>query len=99
MVPGTRLVLLGKQGGFIPGIRPGAPTERYLAQILNRITLPGSLFLAAIAILPQIALAVKKLNSFPFGGTTILIAVGVALETMKQIDSQLMMRNYEGFLK
>jgi preprotein translocase subunit SecY len=97
--PHQQADIIRKQGGFIPGIRPGPPTERYLGQILNRITLPGSLFLAAIAILPQIALAVKKLNSFPFGGTTILIAVGVALETMKQIDSQLMMRNYEGFLK
>ena len=97
--PHQQADIIRKQGGFIPGIRPGPPTERYLGQILNRITLPGSLFLAAIAILPEIALAVKKLNSFPFGGTTILIAVGVALETMKQIDSQLMMRNYEGFLK
>jgi preprotein translocase subunit SecY len=97
--PHQQADIIRKQGGFIPGIRPGPPTERYLGQILNRITLPGSLFLAAIAILPQIALAVKKIQSFPFGGTTILIAVGVALETMKQIDSQLMMRNYEGFLK
>ncbi|MHB8671564.1 MAG: preprotein translocase subunit SecY, partial [Acidimicrobiales bacterium] len=63
------------------------------------ITLPGSLFLASIAQLPEIALGVAKLHAFPFGGTTILIAVGVALETMLQIDSQLMMRNYEGFLK
>jgi preprotein translocase subunit SecY len=97
--PHQQADIIRKQGGFIPGIRPGPPTERYLGQILNRITLPGSLFLAAIAILPEIALAVKKIQSFPFGGTTILIAVGVALETMKQIDSQLMMRNYEGFLK
>ncbi|MBV8559337.1 MAG: preprotein translocase subunit SecY, partial [Acidimicrobiia bacterium] len=97
--PHQQADIIRKQGGFIPGIRPGPPTERYLGKILNRITLPGSLFLASIAILPEIALAVKKLNSFPFGGTTILIAVGVALETMKQIDSQLMMRNYEGFLK
>ncbi|MBA3268404.1 MAG: preprotein translocase subunit SecY [Acidimicrobiia bacterium] len=96
--PAQQADIIRKQGGFIPGIRPGPPTERYLAQILNRITLPGSLFLAAIAILPQIALAVYGITSFPFGGTTILIAVGVALETMKQIDSQLMMRNYEGFL-
>ena len=97
--PHQQADIIRKQGGFIPGIRPGPPTERYLGTILNRITLPGSLFLAAIALLPQIALAVYGLTAFPFGGTTILIAVGVALETMKQIDSQLMMRNYEGFLK
>ena len=96
--PQQQADIIRKQGGFIPGIRPGPPTERYLGTILNRITLPGSLFLAAIALVPQIALAVYGVESFPFGGTTILIAVGVALETMKQIDSQLMMRNYEGFL-
>jgi len=88
-----------KQGGFIPGIRPGPQTERYLGKILNRITLPGALFLTAIALLPAIMLSVASVQNFPFAGTTILIAVGVALETMKQIDSQLMMRNYEGFLK
>ena len=88
-----------KQGGYIPGIRPGPPTERHLAGILNRITLPGSLFLATIALLPSLALALWNINNYPFAGTTLLIAVGVALETMKQIDSQLMMRNYEGFLK
>ena len=88
-----------KQGGFIPGIRPGPQTERYLAKILTRITLPGALFVAFIALLPSILLAVADVRRFPFAGTSILIAVGVALETMKQIDSQLMMRNYEGFLK
>jgi preprotein translocase subunit SecY len=88
-----------KQGGFIPGIRPGPQTERYLQRILNRITLPGALFIAVIAVLPSIVLAIGNVNQFPFGGTTVLIAVGVALETMKQIDSQLMLRNYEGFLK
>jgi len=96
--PHQQADIIRKQGGFIPGIRPGPPTERYLAAILNRITLPGALFLAAITILPEVALAVKNLSSFPFGGVTILIAVGVTLETMLQIDSQLMMRNYDGFL-
>jgi preprotein translocase subunit SecY len=90
---------LRKQGGFIPGIRPGPQTERYLGKILSRITLPGALFIAAIALLPSILLAVADVEAFAFGGTSILIAVGVALETMKQIDSQLMMRNYEGFLQ
>ena len=88
-----------KQGGYIPGIRPGPQTERHLAKILNRITLPGALFIAAIALLPSILLALWKIRQFPLGGTTVLIAVGVALETMKQVNSQLMLRNYEGFLK
>jgi len=88
-----------KQGGFIPGIRPGPQTERYLGKIVSRITLPGALFITAIALLPAVMLAVANIQNFPFAGTTLLIAVGVALETMKQIDSQLMMRNYEGFLK
>jgi len=96
--PAQQADLIRKQGGFIPGIRPGPATERHLATILNRITLPGSLFLAAVALVPSIALALYNINTFAFGGTSILIAVGVALETMKQIDSQLMMRNYEGFL-
>ncbi len=88
-----------KQGGFIPGIRPGPPTATYLNDILVRITLPGSMFLAAIALVPSIVLAYWSFNRFPFGGTSVLIAVGVALETMKQIESQLLMRHYEGFLK
>ena len=87
-----------KYGGFIPGIRPGRATAEHLDYILTRITLPGSLFLAAVAILPSIALALLKVTNFPFGGTSILITVGVALETMKQLESQLMMRHYEGFL-
>ncbi len=97
--PHQRADEIRKQGGYIPGIRPGLPTERHLAGILNRITLPGSLFLAFIALLPSIFLAAWDITNYPFAGTTLLIAVGVALETMKQIDSQLMMRNYEGFLK
>jgi preprotein translocase subunit SecY len=88
-----------RQGGFIPGIRPGPQTERYLAKTVNRITLPGALFVAFIAILPYIVLWAGDVQSFPFAGTTVLIAVGVALELMRQVDSQLMLRNYEGFLK
>ena len=88
-----------KQGGFVPGIRPGPPTRDYLNDILVRITLPGSLFLAVIALIPSVVLAYWAFNQFPFGGTSILITVGVALETMKQIESQLLMRHYEGFLK
>ena len=90
---------LRKQGGFIPGIRPGQQTESFLAKTVNRITLPGATFVAVIAILPYIVLWVGNVSSFPFAGTTVLIAVGVALELMRQIDSQLMQRNYEGFLK
>jgi preprotein translocase subunit SecY len=96
--PQQQADIIRKQGGFIPGIRPGPPTERYLAKVLNRITLPGSLFLATIAIAPLLVFALWNISQFPFGGTALLITVGVALETMKQIDSQLMMRNYEGFL-
>jgi preprotein translocase subunit SecY len=88
-----------RQGGFIPGVRPGPQTERYLARIVNRITLPGAVFIAVIAILPYLLLWGADVNTFGFAGTSILIAVGVALELMRQIDSQLMLRNYEGFLK
>ena len=88
-----------KYGGFIPGIRPGRQTAEYLDRILTRITLPGAIFVAIIALLPDIVRAWQNLQAFPFGGTSILIAVGVTLETMKQIESQLMMRHYEGFLK
>ena len=91
---------LRKQGGFIPGIRPGPQTERYLAKVLSRITLPGALFIAAVALVPSWILTTYLPGTqVSFTGISILIAVGVALETMKQIDSQLMMRNYEGFLK
>src|SRR5580704_1486231 len=97
--PHQQADIIRKQGGYIPGIRPGQPTERYLAHILNRITWPGALFLGAVAVTPSLLMAAWNITSYPFYGTTLLIAVGVALETMKQIDSQLMMRNYEGFLK
>ncbi len=89
-----------KYGGFIPGIRAGKPTEEYLNYVLSRITLPGSLYLALISLVPLVAIAVVGANqNFPFGGTSILIMVGVALDTVKQIESQLQQRNYEGFLR
>ena len=88
-----------KYGGFIPGIRPGRATAEYLDRILTRITLPGALFIAMIALLPSVFLATQNIQQLPFGGTSILITVGVTLETMKQIESQLTMRHYEGFLK
>lgn len=88
-----------RQGGFIPGVRPGPQTERYLSKAVNRITLPGAVFVAIIAIMPYLLLWGFDVRNFPFAGTTVLIAVGVALELMRQIDSQLMLRNYEGFLK
>ena len=88
-----------RQGGFIPGVRPGPQTERYLAKVVNRITLPGAVFIAIIALLPYLLVWGAGINTFGFAGTSILIAVGVALELMRQIDSQLMLRNYEGFLK
>ncbi len=90
---------LNKQGGFILGVRPGPQTERYLSKILSRITLPGALFIAAIALVPSLFIVAFKISQFGFAGTSILIAVGVALETMKQIDSQMSLKNYEGFLK
>ncbi|MFM8711752.1 MAG: preprotein translocase subunit SecY [Actinomycetota bacterium] len=90
---------LRKQGGFVPGIRPGPQTESFLGKTVNRITLPGALFVAFIAITPYIILWMGDVQSFPFAGTTVLIAVGVALELMRQIDSQLMQRDYQGFLK
>jgi preprotein translocase subunit SecY len=87
-------------GGFIPGIRAGKPTEEYLNYVLSRITLPGALYLGLIALIPLIALVLVNANqNFPFGGTSLLIMVGVALDTVKQIESQLQQRNYEGFLR
>jgi preprotein translocase subunit SecY len=89
---------LRKFGGFIPGVRPGRPTAEFLDRILARLTLPGALFLAAIAALPTVLIDQTGAN-FAFGGTSILIVIGVALDTMKQLEAQLMMRNYAGFLK
>ncbi len=89
-----------KYGGFIPGIRAGKPTEDYLAFVLSRLTAPGSLYLGLISLIPSIAfLFFNAQNEFPFGGTSILIVVGVGLDTVKQIESQLQQRNYEGFLR
>jgi preprotein translocase subunit SecY len=95
--PDKQAEMIQRQGGFVPGVRPGRQTAKHLGFILNRITLPGSIFLAVIAILPAIAGAVWGVN-IAFSGVSILIVVGVALETMKQIESQLTMRNYEGIL-
>jgi preprotein translocase subunit SecY len=89
-----------KYGGFIPGIRPGRPTAEYLQYVLSRLTAPGSLYLGFVALIPMIAFTFVGVgNTIPFGGTTILIAVGVGLDTVKQIESQLQQRNYEGFLR
>jgi preprotein translocase subunit SecY len=89
---------LKKYGGFIPGVRPGRPTAEFLDRILARLTFPGALYLAAVAALPTLLINQTSANFF-FGGTSLLIVVGVALDTMKQLEAQLMMRNYEGFLK
>jgi preprotein translocase subunit SecY len=89
-----------KYGGFIPGIRAGRPTEQYLAHVLSRLTAPGALYLALISMIPTLAIVMLNANqNFPFGGTSLLIIVGVGLDTVKQIESQLQQRNYEGFLK
>jgi preprotein translocase subunit SecY len=93
---------LRKHGGYIPGIRPGPPTAQYLDRVLTRLTLPGALYLATVAVLPSIFIrygGFSQANSRALGGTSVLIAVGVALDTMRQMESQMMMRSYEGFLK
>ncbi|NLW08180.1 MAG: preprotein translocase subunit SecY [Clostridia bacterium] len=87
-----------KYGGFIPGLRPGRPTSEYIEKILARITLSGAIFLAFIAVLPNIMMAITGINVY-FGGTSLLIVVGVALDTMKQMEAHLLMRNYQGFIK
>ena len=88
-----------KQGGFIPGLRPGKPTAEYLDRILTRITLSGAVFLALIAVMPNLIVWVTSIQGVYFGGTALLIIVGVALDTMKQIESLVLMRHYEGFMK
>jgi preprotein translocase subunit SecY len=93
---------LRKYGGYVPGIRPGPPTAQYLDRVLTRLTLPGSLYLAAVAVMPSIFIrygGFSQANSRALGGTSVLIVVGVALDTMRQMESQMMMRSYEGFLK
>ena len=93
---------LRKHGGYIPGIRPGPPTAQYLDRVLSRLTLPGALWLALVATLPVLAIrygGFSQATSAALGGTSILIVVGVALDTMRQMESQMMMRHYEGFLR
>jgi preprotein translocase subunit SecY len=93
---------LRKYGGYVPGIRPGPPTAQYFDRVLTRLTLPGSLYLAFVAVLPSIFIrygGFSQANSRALGGTSVLIVVGVALDTMRQMESQMMMRSYEGFLK
>jgi preprotein translocase subunit SecY len=93
---------LRKHGGYIPGIRPGPPTAQYLDRVLTRLTLPGSLFLATVAVAPSLFIrygGFSQASAGALGGTSVLIAVGVALDTMRQMESQMMMRNYEGFLR
>ncbi|KQS59018.1 preprotein translocase subunit SecY [Geodermatophilus sp. Leaf369] len=100
--PEERAEDMKRYGGFIPGIRPGRPTAEYLQYVLSRITLPGSIYLGLVAVLPNLFLSVTQEGqnqNFPFGGTAVLIMVGVGLETVKQIETQLNQRNYEGFLK
>ncbi|HEU4360079.1 MAG TPA: preprotein translocase subunit SecY [Mycobacterium sp.] len=100
--PDERADEMKKFGGFIPGIRPGRPTADYLRFVLNRITLPGSMYLGVISVLPNLFLQLGNtgtVQNLPFGGTAVLIMIGVGLDTVKQIESQLMQRNYEGFLK
>jgi preprotein translocase subunit SecY len=90
---------LQRQGAFIPGVRPGRNTQQYLQRTLNRITLVGALFLGAVAIMPYIATQLTGVNSLLLGATSLLIVVGVAIDTMRQLEAQLVMRNYEGFIK
>ena len=88
-----------RYGGFIPGIRAGRPTAEYLEYVINRITTPGALYLAVLSLIPLIAFNMLQVTDFPLGGASILIIVGVGLQTVKQIESQLQQHDYEGFLR
>jgi preprotein translocase subunit SecY len=93
---------LRKNGGYIPGIRPGPSTAQYLDRVMTRLTLPGSLYLATVAVLPSLFIrygGFSQATGRALGGTSVLIVVGVALDTMRQMESQMMMRSYEGFLR
>lgn len=90
---------LQKNGGFIPGIRPGLPTNAFLNRVLTRITLVGALFLGTVAVLPWIASRITGVQTLFLGSTSLLIVVGVAIDTMRQLEAQLLMRHYEGFIK
>jgi preprotein translocase subunit SecY len=98
--PNETADFLRKNGGFIPGIRPGRPTEDFLSRVTNRITLGGAVFLGALAVLPLlISAAIPGTSTLQLGGTSILIVVSVVVETMKQLEAQMMMRHYEGFIR
>ena len=88
-----------KFGGFVPGIRPGRRTAEYIDRVLSRITLPGAIFLALIAVVPDMLISKAGMPFMQFGGTSVLIVVGVALDTLQQVESHLLMRHYEGFVK
>jgi len=88
-----------KHGGFVPGIRPGRKTADYIDKVLSRITLPGAVFLALIAVVPDLIIGATNMPFMGFGGTSVLIVVGVALDTLQQVESHLLMRHYEGFVK
>jgi len=88
-----------KSGGFIPGIRPGRKTAEYIDRVLSRITLPGAIYLAIIATLPDMMISAMHMQFLGFGGTSVLIVVGVALDTLQQVESHLLLRHYEGFVK